>query len=222
MPLPHSLRALRHPNFRRYFIGQTISQLGSWMQSTAIMWLAYRLTNSTATTGLIGFLAMAPYIVITPLAGALSDRISRRKLLITVLSLSAVQAALLAFFTQTGQINIPLLGTLALLQGILNGFEVPTRHAFFVQLIDDKGDLPNAIALNSININSTRLIGPAIGGLLIAAVSEALCFGLNALSYLAVLAQLIRIRPLEAARQPTRQSLWADLLEGWKFGLSHP
>ena len=222
MTLPYSLRSLRHQNFRRYYVGQTISQLGSWMQSTAVMWLAYRLTESTAATGLIGFLAMAPYIFITPLAGALSDRVSRRKLLMTVLSLSVVMAAILSALTFTQHITIVLLGALAFVQGLLNGVEVPTRHSFFVQLIDDREDLPNAIALNSININSTRLIGPAIGGLLIAAVGEAACFGVNAISYLAVLIQLSRISPNEGVRKENKAGLIADLIEGWRFGLTHP
>lgn len=222
MPLPHALRVLRHRDFRRYYFGQMVSQLGSWMQSTAVMWLAYRLTGSTAVTGTIGFLALAPYIVITPLAGVLADRVSRRKLLMTVLALSVVVAAVLAWLTGTHRINIFSLGLLAFLQGILNGVEVPTRHALFVQLIDDKADLPNAIALNSININGTRLLGPAVGGLLIAAAGEALCFGLNSISYLAVLAQLLRIRPREGPRKEHRGTLLADLVEGWRFGLSHP
>jgi MFS family permease len=222
MALPHSLRSLRHQNFRRYYVGQSISQLGSWMQSTAVMWLAYRLTESTAATGLIGFLAMVPYIVVTPLAGALSDRVSRRKLLITVLSLSIVVATILSVLTYTQQITIVLLGALALAQGVLNGVEVPTRHAFFVQLIVDKEDLPNAIALNSININSTRLIGPAIGGLLIAAFGEAACFALNAISFFAVLVQLSRITPNEGKRRENATGLFADLVEGWRFGLTDP
>ena len=222
MQLPHSLRSLRHQNFRRYYIGQTVSQLGSWMQSTAIMWLAYRLTGSTATTGMIGFLAMLPYIFITPLAGALSDRVSRRKLLMTVLSLSGVIAAILSVLTITQQISIPLLAGLAFVQGILNGVEVPTRHAFFVQLIEDREDLPNAIALNSININATRLIGPAIGGLLIARLGEAACFGLNSISFLAVLIQLRRISPNEGVRKANTAGIFADLVEGWRFGLTHP
>ena len=222
MLLPHSLRSLRHQNFRRYYVGQTVSQLGSWMQSTAVMWLAYRLTESTAATGMIGFLAMVPYIFITPLAGALSDRVSRRKLLMAVLSLSIVVATILATLTITHRITIVLLGALALAQGLLNGVEVPTRHAFFVQLIENKEDLPNAIALNSININSTRLIGPAIGGLLIAVLGEAACFGLNAISFLAVLIQLRRITPNEGVRKTNTKGLLADMAEGWRFGMSHP
>ncbi len=199
-----------------------VSQLGSWMQSVALMWLAYRLTGSTVATGTIGFLAMAPYIVITPLAGALADRVSRKKVLVVVQALLLVLATALAIVTYTGAITITLLGIFAFAQGILNGVEVPTRHAFYVQLIDDTADLPNAIALNSININSTRLIGPAIGGLLIARIGEAACFGLNAVSYLAVLIQLLRITPRPMTRKENRQSFVADLWEGWRFALSSP
>jgi MFS family permease len=222
MNLPHSLRSLRSPNFRAYYIGQAVSQLGSWMQSVAITWLAYRLSGSTAATGMVGFLAMAPYIFVTPIAGALSDRVSRRKVLIIVQSLLLLLAVALTVVTATGHITVPLLGALAFAQGILNGVEVPTRHAFFVQLIRDKQDLPNAIALNSININSTRLIGPAIGGLLIAGVGEAACFGINAVSYLAVLIQLKRIRVHEPVKKPRDKSLLTDLIDGWRFGLSQP
>ena len=222
MTLPHSLRSLRHQNFRRYYTGQTVSLLGSWMQSTAIMWLAYRLTGSTVATGTVGFLSMVPYIFITPLAGALADRVSRRKVLMMVLSLSAINAAALAILTYTQHITILIIGVLALVQGILNSVEVPTRHAFFVQLIGDKEDLPNAIALNSININSTRLIGPAIGGLLIAALGEAACFALNAVSFLAVLVQLRRISPNEGARRVNTTGLLTDLFEGMRFSLTHP
>ena len=222
MDLPDSLRSLRSPNFRAYYIGQAVSQLGSWMQSVAITWLAYRLSESTATTGMVGFLAMAPYIFVTPIAGALSDRVSRRKVLIIVQSLLLLVAAALALITATGHITIPLLGALAFTQGVLNGVEVPTRHAFFVQLIKDKADLPNAIALNSININSTRLIGPAIGGLLIAGVGEAACFGINAVTYLAVLIQLRRIKISAVAKKSGGKSLLVDLVDGWRFGLSDP
>ena len=222
MKLPHSLRSLRHQNFRRYYVGQTVSLLGSWMQSTAVMWLAYRLTGSTVATGAVGFLAMAPYIFITPIAGALSDRISRRKLLVAVLSLSVINAAALAALTYTEQITITIIGALAFVQGILNSVEVPTRHAFFVQLISDKEDLPNAIALNSININSTRLLGPAIGGVLIASLGEVACFSLNAISFLAVLVQLRRISPNEGLRKENTTGLFADLVEGMRYATRHP
>ncbi len=219
---PNALRALRATNFRRYYVGQTVSQLGSWMQSVAIMWLAYRLTQSPAATGTIGFLALIPFLFTTPIAGALSDRVSRKKLLITVQTILFFHASLLAFLTWQGFMNVHLLGIFAFCQGILSAVEVTTRHSFFAQLIDDKADLPNAIALNSANINATRLIGPAIGGVLIAAVGEAACFGLNAVSYLAVVFQLTRITPRAQTQKPTGKSLASDLIEGWRIALTSP
>lgn len=222
VPIPYALRALRHQNFRRYYVGQAISQSGSWMQSLAIMWLAYRLSESTGATGTVGFLAMIPYLFVTPIAGALSDRVSRRKLLMTVQSILFFHAAILATLTWLGHMTVPLLGAFAFVQGLLSATEVTTRHSFFAQLIEDKADLPNAIALNSANINATRMLGPAIGGLVIAAVGEAACFGLNALSYLAVVFQLRRISPRDVKRVHTGQSLVADLAEGWKIALSSP
>jgi MFS family permease len=222
MHLPYALRALRSANFRRYYIGQTVSQLGSWMQSVAIMWLAYRLTNSTAATGTIGFFALIPFLFVTPIAGALSDRVSRRKLLMVVQTILFFHAGALAIMTFSGHMTIHLLGAFAFVQGTLSALEVTTRHSFFVQLVEDRADLPNAIALNSANINATRLIGPAIGGLLIAAVGEAACFAINAVSYLAVVYQLSRIKPNASGRILTGQSLVRDLYEGWRIALTSP
>jgi MFS family permease len=222
MPLPAALRALRSKNFRRYYIGQTVSQLGSWMQSVAIMWLTYRLTNSPAATGTIGFLSLVPFLFTTPLAGALSDRVSRKKLLMTAQTILFFHASLLALLTWKGLMTVPLLGVFAFAGGILSAIEVTTRHSFFAELIEDKADLPNAIALNSANINATRLIGPALGGLLIAAVGEAACFGVNAVSYLAVVVQLLRITPRAQTRHPSGKSFAFDLMEGWRIALSSP
>jgi MFS family permease len=222
MHLPTALRALRSTNFRRYYFGQTISQLGSWMQSVAIMWLAYRLTNSTTATGTIGFLALIPFLFVTPLAGALSDRVSRRKLLMVVQIMFFFHAAALAVMTYTGQMTISILGAFAFLGGTLSALEVTTRHSFFVQLVGERADLPNAIALNSANINATRFIGPAIGGLVIAWAGEEACFGINAVSYLAVVFQLSRITPKASGRVATGQSLARDLIEGWRIALTSP
>lgn len=218
MPLPHSLRALGSPNFRRYFIGQAISMIGTWLQSVAVMWLAYRLSGSTWFTGLIGFLASAPYLFISPFAGVLGDRVSRRKMLITALSLMSVQSAMLAVLSGLGIITMFQLAALALFGGICNAFETPTRQSIFIQLLDRREDLPNAIALNSVLMNGTRLIGPSIGGLLIAVFDETMCFTLNAVSYLAVLIALTRVRvnprPARAPSHPL-----ADLAEGWRYAM---
>lgn len=218
MPLPNSLRALGSPNFRRYYTGQAVSMIGTWIQSVALMWLAYRLSGSTWFTGLVGFLQSVPHLFLAPFAGVLGDRINRRKLLITVLSLLAVQSTALAILAGTGLITLPQLAALALVAGILNAFETPTRQSIFVQLLDRREDLPNAIALNSMLMNGTRLIGPSIGGLLIALSSETICFALNAVSYFAVVGALWYVHlPPRAARAPSHPL--ADLAEGWRYAL---
>ena len=218
MPLPHSLRALRSPNFRRYYIGQTVSMIGTWAQSVAVMWLAYRLSGSTWFTGLIGFLNSAPYLFISPFAGVLGDRMSRRKLLMVALSLMAVQSAILAALSGFSIITMPQLAALALFGGICNAFETPTRQSIFVQLLEKREDLPNAIAMNSMLMNGTRLIGPSIGGLLIAAFSETFCFAFNCVSYLAVLIALKGVRLSPGPRRAPSHPL-ADLAEGWRYAM---
>lgn len=192
------------------------------MQSVAIMWLAFRLTDSAAATGTIGFLALIPFLFVTPFAGALSDRVSRKKLLMWVQTILFFHALALAVMTFTGHMNITLLGGFAFVQGLLSAMEVTTRHSFFVELIPDRKDLPNAIALNSANINGTRLFGPALGGLVIAAIGEEVCFAINAVSYLAVVFQLSRITPRNMQRAKSGQSLMADLLAGWKIAFASP
>jgi MFS family permease len=216
MDWPHSLRALAAPNFRRYYIGQTISMIGTWVQSVAVMWLAWRLSGSTWYTGLIGFLASAPNLFLAPFAGVLGDRVSRRRLLIAVLTLMAAQSIVLAVLTGMHAMTMPLLAFLALWGGICNSFEIPTRQSIYSQLIEKREDLPNAIALNSMLMNGTRLIGPSIGGLLIAAFSETVCFALNALSFIAVVWALMKltVKPRQK-RAPTHPL--HDLAEGWRY-----
>jgi MFS family permease len=219
LPLPHSLRSLASPNFRRYWIGQTVSMIGTWVQSVALMWLAYRLSGSTLFTGLIGFLQSIPHLFLGPFAGVLGDRVNRRKLLMTVLSLMTVQSATLAILTGLHLITMWELAALALFAGICNSFETPTRQSIFVQLLDRREDLPNAIAMNSMLMNGTRLIGPSIGGLIIAATSETVCFALNSVSYLAVLVALLGVRMVrqQPRRAPTHPL--ADLAEGWRYAM---
>lgn len=219
MALPHSLRALASPNFRRYYAGQAVSMLGTWVQSVALMWLAYSLSGSTWFTGLVGFLQSVPHLFLGPFAGVLGDRVSRRKMLITVLSLLALQSTVLAILAGTRLITMPQLAALALFAGICNAFETPTRQSIFIQLLDRREDLPNAIALNSILMNGTRLIGPSIGGLLIVFFDEAVCFALNALSYLAVVIALMRLRIVHAPPKRAPSRPLADLAEGWRYAM---
>lgn len=218
MPLPQSLRALRSPNFRRYYTGQAISMIGTWVQSVAVMWLAYRLSGSTVYTGFVGFLMGLPHLVFAPFAGVLGDRVNRHKLLITVLSLMALQSVALAVLTGLQLINLHLLAALVLVGGLCNAFEIPTRQSFWVQILENREDLPNAIALNSMLMNGTRLVGPSIGGLIIAGFGETVCFSLNAISYVAVLAALFSFKVGPQAQRPPSHPL-ADLAEGWRYAM---
>ena len=222
MTLPHSLRALASRNFRRYYIGQAVSMLGTWIQSLAVMWLAYRLSDSTLFTGLVGFLHSAPHLFLSPFAGVLGDRVSRRRMLMTVLSLLTLQSIVLAILSGLHIIEPWQLAALALFAGVCNAFETPTRQAFFIQLLDRREDLPNAIALNSILMNGTRLVGPSIGGLIIGIFDETVCFALNALTYFAVLAALFQVRVVHP--RPTRPPSHplADLAEGWRYAMGFP
>jgi MFS family permease len=219
LDLPHSLRSLRSPNFRRYYAGQAVSMIGTWVQSIALMWLAYRLTGSTAFTGLVGFLNSIPYLVLSPLAGVLGDRFDRRRILMTALTLMGLQALTLALLSGFQLVTPPLLAALALVGGLCNSFETPTRQAFFVQIIDRREDLPNAIALNSILMNGARLVGPSIGGLIIASAGETACFALNALSYLAVLYALRHTRTVNAPPARAASRVLADLADGWRHAI---
>ena len=216
MRLPHTLRALRSPNFRRYYLGMLVSMIGTWVQSVAVMWLAYRLSGSTWFTGLIGFLNSAPHLFLAPFAGVLGDRVDRRKVLIIVLTLLALQATALAVLTGLHMMTMPLLAALALFSGICNSFEQPTRQSIFVELLDKREDLPNAIALNSMLMNGTRLIGPSIGGLLIAAFGEFVCFTVNAVSYVAVLGALFVVHLAPRAPRPPSHPV-KDLSEGFRY-----
>ena len=219
MAFPHSLRALESPNFRRYFIGQAVSMMGTWVQSVALMWLAYRISNSTWFTGLIGFLNSAPHLFLATFAGVLGDRVSRRKMLMVVLTLLALQAAILAVLSGVHIITMGELAALSLFAGICNAFETPTRQSIFSQLLERREDLPNAIAMNSILMNGTRLVGPSLGGFIIAAFGETLCFALNSASYAAVLVALFGVRVVHPRLKRARKHPFEDLAEGWKYAM---
>ena len=199
---PQAARALRHRNFRLYFVGQLVSILGNWIQQVALAWLVYRLTGSSVLLGLTSFLALAPQLLIGPLIGAWIDRRDKLRLLQTVQALLTVQATALAALTALGWITPHLLVAMAALLGVLNAFDTPTRQALMSHFIDERDDLPNALALNAMLVNSSRFVGPPLGGLLLGISNEAFCFALNAVSYLALFAglRLMRIEAAPAAR----------------------
>lgn len=187
-------RALRHRNFRLYFSGQCVSLLGTWVQQVAMGWLAYRITGSPLLLGAVAFLTQAPQLVVGPLSGVLIDRADRRKLMLATQSLMALHAAVLALLTVSGWIQPWHLPPAALVLGVLNSVDAPLRHAFVGQLVEERADLSNAIALNTLSFNTARFVGPPVAGVLLAATSEGVCFAINAVSFLAVIAALLQVR----------------------------
>lgn len=198
--LPSALRALRHRNFRRYFIGHAISTLGTWIQQVALAWLVYRLTGSVALLGLTTCMALLPQLLVGPFAGAWIDRHDKRRLLILVESLLGLQALVLALLTAGDWVTPTLLVAMATLMGVLNALDTPLRQSLLSQFVDDRADLPNALALNAMLFTSSRFIGPPLAGLLLGVSNEALCFALNGVSYLALVIGLLRIRIAPTAR----------------------
>ena len=210
-------RALRSRNFRLFFIGQGISLIGSWMTRLATAWLVYRLTDSAFLLGLVAFAGQAPSLFLPPLAGVWLDRWDRHKVLVGTQVLSMAQSLTLAALTLSGSINMPWIIGLTVFQGLVNAIEIPTRQAFVVRMIDDRADLGNAIALNSSNFNSTRLIGPAIAGAVVAAVGEGYCFLIDGLSYSAVIWSLLAMRLTPEDRPPAGRRVWVELADGWRY-----
>jgi len=215
--MPRMARALRHPNFMLFFLGQSVSLIGTWMTRVATSWLVYRLTGSAMLLGTISFAGQIPTFLLAPMAGVWVDRFDRRKVLLATQFASMLQALALALLTLTGHINIPLLLALSCLQGIINACDMPARQSFLIQMVDDRTDLSNAIAINSSMVNVTRLIGPSIAGLLIAATSEGWCFLIDGISYVAVLLSLLamQIHKPTGSRKPA--STFKAMAEGWSY-----
>jgi MFS family permease len=211
------LRGFQYRNFRLFFIGQTLSMTGTWMQHIAISWLMYRLTNSAFMLGLTGFALQIPMLLVSPFAGVWVDRFNRRKLLLLTQSLALAPALLLAALTAAGSIQAWHIIALSLFLGCVNAFDQPSRGAFLLEMVETKEHLPNAIALNSMIMHSARFVGPSIAGVVLAFAGEAACFMLNALSYLALIIALLmmRVRPMPPR---TRHAHWFD---GLKQGFAY-
>src|SRR5262245_18635880 len=216
------LRALKYRNYRLFFGGQIVSLTGTWITTTATSWLVYRLTGSALLLGVVGFASQFPAFLLTPFAGIFVDRWNRHRLLVAMQTLSMLTSLALALLTLTGTINIPSLLVVSVAQGLVNAFDMPTRQAFVVTLIEDKNDLGSAIALNSSMFNAARLLGPTVAGAIIAASSEGWCYFIDGFSYLAVLAALLAMRvkaaPLKTG--PTPGPL-EQFKEGWSYAFNH-
>jgi MFS family permease len=210
-------RTLRYRNYRLFFAGQCISLIGTWMQQIALSWLVYRLTHSVFLLGMVGFVSQFPTFLFAPFAGVLSDRWNRHHILIFTQSMSMLLAITLAVLVLTEVIAVWHILLLTLFLGCVNALDIPTRQSFVIYMIDKREDLGNAIALNSAMFNGARFLGPSVAGLLIAAVGEGICFLLNGLSYLAVIAALLamKLSPVHS------ESMKANMLHDFKEGLAY-
>jgi MFS family permease len=213
----HAWRALRHRNFRLFFGGQSISLIGTWMTRVATSWLVYRLTKSSLLLGTVSFAGQIPTFLLAPIAGVLVDRIDRRKVLVWTQTLAMLQSFALAWLTLAHRINIAEILALSAMQGIINAFDMPGRQSFMVKMVESRADLSNAIAINSSMVNTARLIGPSLAGILIAATNEGWCFLVDGVSYIAVIASLLRMRLHPSGEERKTTSMIAELREGWTY-----
>ncbi len=211
---PAALRAMRHPNFRLFFFGQLVSLIGTWMQTTALQWLVYNLTGSQTSLGLVTFANFLPVLLFSLFMGVLVDRFPRRTLILLTQTWFMLLASLLAALTWLGLIRFWHILALSLLLGVGNALDMPARQTFVVEMVDgDKEDILNAIGLNSTLFNLARIVGPAIGGLVVATLGEAPAFAINAVTFLAVIFALLLMR-LPPPRLSARQTRPLENLKG--------
>jgi MFS family permease len=212
------MRALRHRNYRLFFVGQTLSLIGTWMTQIATSWLVYRITKSALLLGLVGFSGQIPSLFLSPFGGVWVDRLNRHRLLKVTQTLSMLESFALAALALSGRITITDIVLLTMFQGAVNAFDMPARQSFLVEMIEDRADLANAIALNSSMVNSARLLGPSIAGIIIAIAGEGYCFLIDGFSYIAVIASLfaMRIGPSVVAHR-AKQHVMTELREGIRY-----
>jgi len=216
-------RALRHRDLRLFYVGQGISLVGTWMQHVAVSWLVYRMTGSPWILGVVGFCHQFPTFVVAPFAGALADRWSRYRMVVTAQVLAMLQAGVLAALVMGGAVQVWHLIALSALLGLINGLDVPARQALLVRLVKGPEDLPNAIALNSSMFNAARLVGPALAGVLIGLIGEGPVFLLNALSYVAVLGAFWAMGMSAGGPRPVvHGSVLSAVREGFRYAAGFP
>ena len=212
-----AFRALQHPNFRIFIAGLAVSLIGTWIQSVALSWLLYRLTHSEFLQGFATFCSHMPVLLLSPVAGLAADRFPRHRIVLATQALFLCQAVTLAFLTLTHRVTVTHILVLAALLGCANAFDIPARQSLMI-LLTSKEDLLGAISLNSVAFNAARTLGPSLGGILVAAFGEGLCFAVNAVSFLAVLVSLLKLRlPPPAPRPPhsREQGIAAGVRYAW-------
>jgi len=217
-----SLRALRSRNYRLFFAGQSVSLIGTWMTRLAMSWIVYQLTDSAFLLGLTSFVGQIPAFFVAPIAGVWLDRWNRHRVLVITQVLAMIQSFALATLAFTGWINLWWVIGLALMQGLINAFDMPARQAFVIEMIEERADLGNAIALNSSMVNGAKLVGPAIAGVLVATAGAGFCFLIDGISYIAVIYSLLAMRVASARPHLARKGALQELGDGWKYVVESP
>jgi MFS family permease len=218
----HTFRAFRDRNYRLFFSGQSISQIGTWMQRTGVSWIVYTMTHSAFMLGLTVFASQFPSFLLSLFGGIVSDRYNRYKILLITQTASMVQAVLLAILMLTNKYTVPEILTLSIILGVINAFDVPARQPLVNEMVTDKADLPNALALNSSMNNLARLIGPAISGIVLVKLGAGICFLLNALSFVAVIISLLLMNLPAYNTVRTKKNITSELAEGFAYIKSTP
>lgn len=212
-----TFRAFKSRNYRLYFTGQSISLIGTWMQKTAVSWVIYTLTHSTFMLGLTLFASQFPSFLFSLMGGVVSDRYNRFRVLLATQVASMIQAILLAVLILANHYQVWEILGLSVLLGIINAFDVPARQSLVYEMVEDKNDLPNALALNSSMVNLSRLIGPAIAGIILEALGDGACFVGNAMSFVAVIASLLMMRLPKYEAKPHPKNVFGELREGFSY-----
>ena len=212
-----TFRAFGSRNYRLFFIGQCTSLIGTWMQKTAVSWVVYSLSHSKFMLGVSLFSSMFPSFLFSFVGGAVADRYDRYRVMLLTQFFSLLQALALALLVVSGHYTVWSILSLSVVLGIINAFDVPARQSLVFEMVDNKSDLPNALALNSSMVNLSRLIGPAIAGFVIESWGEATCFGLNALSFIAVIASLLMMRLPAYVPKTRKQNVLTEIKEGLAY-----
>lgn len=215
-----ALRALSHRNYRLFFGGQTVSLIGTWITRIATSWLVYRLTGSAILLGVVGFAGQIPTFLLSPFAGVWIDRLDRHRVLLVTQTLAMLQSFALAALALAGRITVGQIIFLSVCQGVINSFDMPSRQAFVIEMLETREDLGNAIALNSSMVNLARLLGPSIAGIIIAAVGEGYCFLIDGFSYIAVIGSLLAMHLPHRKVERVAKDLISEIKQGWIY-VSH-
>jgi len=209
--------AFKSRNYRLYFAGQSVSLIGTWMQKTAVSWVVYSLTHSKFMLGLSLFASMFPSFVFSFIGGVVSDRYNRYRVLLATQIASMLQAVFLTLLVLSKHYTVWEILALSSILGVINAFDVPARQSLVNEMVDDKKYLPNALALNSSMVNLSRLIGPAIAGLILEKFGDVFCFGLNALSFVAVIASILMMRLPSLQKTHDEKNILQDIKDGWNY-----